>query len=177
MPIHTARLSLLPGTVRVLEAELAGREALAAALGVDIPESWPPPLYDADAMQWMLERLEENSEFEVWGFRYFVRQAETSESRVAVGAGGFKGPPSSDGSVEIGYSVLPEFQRQGFATEATEGLLERAYEDPGVTHVLAETLPDLAQSIGVLEKTGFVITGEGSEPGVVRYEHRRKESL
>ena len=173
MPIHTARLSLLPGSHRVLAAEALGREALAEALGVEIPESWPPPLYDSDAMQWMLSRLEEDSAFEEWGFRYFVRRGEDSASGVAVGAGGFKGPPTSEGRVEIGYSVLPEFQRQGFATEATEGLMRRAYEDPRVSLVIAETLPDLAPSIGVLEKIGFALLGEGSEPGVIRYEHRR----
>ena len=172
MPIHTARLDLIPGTTAVIQAELAGREALADVLGLEIPDSWPPPLYDTDAMQWMLGQLEEDGEFEVWGFRYFVRRGAGSEPGMAIGAGGFKGPPTPEGSVEIGYSVLPEFQRQGFATEAAEGLLQRAYEDSRVTHVLAETLPGLVPSIGVLEKTGFIALGEGSEPEVIRYEHR-----
>ncbi len=176
MPIHTARLGLLPGTKSVLKAELAGREELAAALGLEIPESWPPPLYDADAMEWMLGRLEEDGDFEEWGFRYFVRRGEGGSASVAVGAGGFKGPPSFEGSVEIGYSVLPEFRRQGFATEAAQGLMQRVYEDPRVTHIIAETLADLVPSIGVLKKTGFALVGEGSKPGVIRYEHRRSEA-
>ena len=135
MTIRTVRLDLIAGTTRVLKAELAGREELAAALGLVIPESWPPPLYDADATKWMLGCIEEDGAFEEWGFRYFVRRGEDGTANVAVGAGGFKGPPSSEGSVEIGYSVLHEFQRQGFASEAAEGLLRRAYEDSRVTHV------------------------------------------
>ncbi len=39
--------------------------------------------------------------------------------------------------------------------------------------VIAETLPGLIPSSGVLEKTDFKLIGEGSEPGVKRFEHRR----
>ena len=90
-----------------------------------------------------------------------------------MGAGGYKGPPATDGSVEIGYSILPEYQQRGFATEAVEALVTRAFENPDVTRVTAETLPDLSPSIGVLEKTGFELLGEGSEPGVIRYGRER----
>jgi [ribosomal protein S5]-alanine N-acetyltransferase len=42
-----------------------------------------------------------------------------------------------------------------------------------VTRVLAETLPELAGSTGVLRKRGFVFLGAGSEPGVIRFELTR----
>ena len=71
--------------------------------------------------------------------------------------------------------MLPEFQRLGFATEAVEGMMQRAYDDPGVTCIAAETLPDLIPSIGVLHKTGFELVGDGSEPGVIRFQHRKPE--
>ncbi|HIF24060.1 MAG TPA: N-acetyltransferase [Gemmatimonadetes bacterium] len=95
-----------------------------------IPESWPPPLYDRDAIGWMPERLAADQGSGAWGFRYFVHRAEAPAQGRAVGAGDFKGPPSPDGSVEVGYSVLPEFQRRRFATEALKGLMARAYDDP-----------------------------------------------
>ena len=71
-PIRTARLDLLAGDADVLRAELTGRESLEAALGISIPHTWPPELYDADAIEWMLARLDEDSGFEAWGFRYVV---------------------------------------------------------------------------------------------------------
>ena len=40
---------------------------------------------------------------------------------------------------------------------------------------LAETLPELTPSIGVLEKCGFRLIGDGSEPGVIRFELTRAE--
>jgi len=78
--------------------------------------------------------------------------------------------------VEVGYGVLPGFRRQGYATEAAQGLIAHAFAHPEVALVIAETLPDLFPSIGVLRKIGFVYVGEGSEPGVVRYELRRADT-
>ena len=54
-----------------------------------------------------------------------------------IGTCGFKGPPTDDGTVEIGYGVLPEFRRQGHATEAARGLIEHALAHPTVTRVKA----------------------------------------
>ncbi len=86
-----------------------------------------------------------------------------------IGTCRYAGPPSYDGTVEVGYSVLPEFRRQRYATEAVAGLLRRASADPRVARVIAETLPSLRPSIGLVEKSGFTFIGEGSEPGVIRY--------
>jgi RimJ/RimL family protein N-acetyltransferase len=89
-----------------------------------------------------------------------------------IGAGGYKGPPA-DGCVEIGYSIVPEYQRQGFASEAAGGLVAHAFSHQGVERVRGETLPDLVGSVGVLRKCGFTLVGDGSEPGVVRFELTR----
>lgn len=169
--IRTARLDLVAATAEALRADLAGRVALSEHLGVDVPPSWPPPLYDGSAVRWSLARIVEEPEFQRWGTRYFVRRVP---GPIAVGAGGYKGPPK-DGAVEIGYSVLPRFQRQGLATEAGLGLVMRAFQEPAVRQVFAETLPELRPSIGVLERIGFRFVGAGSEDGVVRYAIRRED--
>lgn len=90
------------------------------------------------------------------------------------GAVGTRAPPNEEGLVEIGYSILPQHQRQGFATEAAAGLVRNAFTHSEVHGVVAETLPELVASIGVLEKCGFGFVGDGSEPGVIRY-HRRRD--
>jgi RimJ/RimL family protein N-acetyltransferase len=94
---------------------------------------------------------------------------------VVIGIAGYKGPALDDGSVEIGYSVLPAFQRRGLATEAVLGLVDRAFESESVERVLAHTLPHLEPSIGVLCKAGFSFEGEVTEEGqtVVRYARER----
>jgi len=169
--IRTERLDLVPATADALQADLAGRVALSAHLGVDVPPSWPPPLYDDDAIRWMLARVSEGAEHERWGARYFLRR---NPRPVAVGIGGYKSPPVS-GEIEIGYSLLPEFQGQGLAAEACIGLVTRAFEASDVRCVIAETLPDLRPSIVVLERAGFCRIGEGSEEWAVRYAITREE--
>ena len=86
---------------------------------------------------------------------------------------GFKGRPDESGSVEIGYSILGCYQRQGFASEAVQRLTGWAFSHHNVNEVCAETLPHLTQSIRVLEKNGFAPAGAGSEAGVIRYAIKR----
>lgn len=83
---------------------------------------------------------------------------------VRVGDLCFKGL-REDGAVEIGYGLLPEYWGQGYATEAVTAASAWAAAQPGVTRVEAETEPDNAASQRVLEKAGFVPTGELGEEG------------
>ena len=66
----------------------------------------------------------------------------------------FKGPPA-DGGVEIGYGMEPDFEGQGYMTEAVKAAVRWALSQPGVSTVYAETAPDNAASQRVLEKAGF----------------------
>ena len=52
----------------------------------------------------------------------------------------FKGLPEN-GQPEIGYGLLPEYEHQGYATEAVRAACRWAFEQPGVTAVEAETAP------------------------------------
>ena len=62
--------------------------------------------------------------------------------------------------LELSWFVLPEHQRQGFATEITHELLRFAFDVVGAERVLAETHPDNPASNSVLEKAGFECLGE-----------------
>jgi RimJ/RimL family protein N-acetyltransferase len=73
-----------------------------------------------------------------------------------------------DGAVEIGYSVVPSWQRRGVATEACKALIEGAW-GRGARAVVAHTLPELEPSIGVLRKLGFS-RAASQEPGVIAFE-------
>jgi RimJ/RimL family protein N-acetyltransferase len=180
--IETARLRLLPATETHLRAELAGRDALAAAIGVAVPSGWPPDLYDEDAIRFMLNAGVEPPGSSPWGMYYLVRRADEAGVETVVGIAGFKGPPDADGIVEVGYGVVAEHQRLGYATEAVRGMTRFAFASPAVTAVIAHTLVHLTPSIGVLLKAGFTLAGPGHDPQappgeeVVRYEIRRAEA-
>ena len=83
--------------------------------------------------------------------------------------------PSDDGTVETGYSILEEHQGNGYGTELVRALVRWALADTRVARVVAETFPDMTPSRRVLEKNGFKMRGQASEPGTVRYELTRGE--
>lgn len=175
MILATARLELALGTADRLRADLAGPATLARVLGAHVPENWPPDLYDRDAAEWSLRFAEEHPTDGRWNLYYLVDPSAES-GRTCVGIVGFKGAPA-EGRVEVGYSVLSQFRRRGYASEAVKALVELAFAHDGIDAVLAETLPELRPSIGVLERLGFRLTGAGSEPGVIRYQLDRSAWL
>lgn len=168
--IRTERLDLVPATVEALHAELEGPAALAMDLNVQVPAGWPPDLYDRAATEYILERLSGEDGLEGWWMHYIVLRRPERGRGLLIGTCGYKGPPDETGTVEIGYGILAEHQRRGYASEASKGLVDRAFASSSVKLVIAETLPELTASIGLLEKLGFRFVGEGSEEGVIRYE-------
>ena len=170
--IRTERLELVPGSVELLDAALAGPDTLARVLRARVPASWPPEYVDAAALQFTRDHLAAHPVEAPW-WMYFIVLRHTPDERLLIGTSGYKGPPSEDGAVEVGYSVVAEHQRRGYASEAVEGLVRYAFAQPAVGRVIAETLPDLLPSIAVLRKSGFERAGEGSEPGVIRFERTR----
>jgi len=162
--LRTARLSLIPATAESLSAELVSPQALGEMLGMDVPASWPPELYDADAVRWTLLWLAQHPDQSEWSL-YYVAEALPPVNRARlVGVCGYKGGPDAAGEVEIGYGVVPEHRRQGFASEAVGGMLAHAFADPRVRSVIAHTLSELTASIAVLETTGFLFDGPGNDP-------------
>jgi RimJ/RimL family protein N-acetyltransferase len=172
--IETARLRLVPATIDTLRAELASPSALAGVIRMEVAEEWPPELYDRDPIEFTIRRLERAPEEAHWWLYYFSLKRAGADAELAIGCGGYKGPPRA-GEVEIGYSIVPEHRRRGFASEAAAGLVRNAFGYDDVDCVSAETLPGLRPSIGVLEKCGFRYVGRGSDDGVIRYALARAE--
>jgi ribosomal-protein-alanine N-acetyltransferase len=168
--IESKRIRLIAATAGLVADDLSGHEALGASLSVQVPENWPPELYDRNAMDFASSQLSDPAE-RGWSFWYLVDKSSQPEE--LLGICGFKGRPDGKGSVEIGYSVLSQYRNKGLATEAASRLVDWAFGHPHVTEVSAETLPHLRQSIRVLEKNGFSFTGQGSEQGVIRYAMHR----
>lgn len=176
--VFTKRLDIIEASPESVHAAIHQPSLLGELLSARIPSGWPPELLDVGALEWVL-RAQENPAYDAaFGFHWIVLR-ETSDStphtppqgiRTLVGVFGFKGMPNEDGSVELGYGIVAEYQRRGLATEAVRAMLARAFAHPRVRRVTAETLPGLVQSIGVLEKCGFTFIGDGSLPGVIRYE-------
>ena len=166
--VETARLKLMPATVALARAEIGDRDEFARLLGASVPDNWPPETL-ADALPLFLGWLEAAPDRVGWFGWYALAVGGGSAAPVLVAGGGFKGPPQ-EGSAEIGYSVLPQFQGRGYATEIVVGLVRWALGQPGVARVVAETEWANPASVRVLTKAGFVPGGPSTEPGGERFE-------
>jgi RimJ/RimL family protein N-acetyltransferase len=173
--LRTERLQLVAVTLELARAELASPRRLEKLLGAHVPPSWPPPLNDEKTLRWTIDYLAATPDGVGWGAWYFLHK-EHGELR-AVGQGGFTGKPTGEGVVEIGYSIVPEAHRFGFAPEAVRALVAWAFGHREVKRVTAQTLPQLRPSIRVLEKCGFTFTGVGSEAGAVAYALERPSAI
>src|SRR5690348_16553911 len=104
-----------PATVALCDAELSGHAALAAHLRARIPVGWPPPVFEADDIQRVRAQLTIDPDTP-WTLYYLLLEATSRDvSPDLVGIAGFVSAPG-DGEVEIGYAVMPEYQRRGLAT-------------------------------------------------------------
>jgi ribosomal-protein-alanine N-acetyltransferase len=173
LTIQTPRLRLVAGSLEHIDAELQDPASLEAILGVAIPASWPPGEYDRDALDFFRGRLVAGGPSQVgWYVWYALTSDAEGHCDSLVAAGGYFGPPSQ-GSVEIGFSVIPEARSRGYATEVAQALIARAFEQPGVQVVNARTADSNLPSARVLLKCGFHCVGPGTEPGTAEYQIAR----
>lgn len=173
--LQTERLELVCATPAMLHADLGKNyDELGEQLDAVVTGEWPPELLDEGPIRYTLEKLNHDPEHAGWWMWYIILAGDDDSRRTLIGTVGYKGPPDENGMIEVGYGILPEFLCKGYATEATKALIERAFAIDEVTRAIAETLPELAPSIRVMEKCGMQFVGEGSEDGVIRYEVTRE---
>jgi ribosomal-protein-alanine N-acetyltransferase len=144
---------------RAAQALAGNRGRAADAIGAGLDPEWPlPDLLDilpAHAAAHEVDLL-----FGVW---LIVERS----SNTVVGDIGFHRPPDADGTVEIGYSIVPTRRNRGYATEAARALIEWARGHPRVTRIVAGCAPDNAASIRTLERIGFA--GDAERDGELRW--------
>ena len=154
-PILSQRLELISLSPEFIDAVLAGERRKAADLiGLPLPPEWPG---DRErTLRLRQEQMRRAPATQPWLLRAIVRR---EPSRVLAGHINFHGPPDAQGAVEVGYAILPQFRRQGYATEAVEALFAWAYREHGIRRFVASVSPTNEASLGVVRKFGFVQTG------------------
>ncbi|MGH8849579.1 MAG: GNAT family N-acetyltransferase [Casimicrobiaceae bacterium] len=166
----TPRLRLIAAELAHLRTELDDPAQLGVLLGAEMPATWPPGEYDRGATAYFLSEYERRGSDAVgWYGWYAVRPAHGAGGAQVVGAGGYFGPPSPEGSVEIGYSIAEEWRSRGYGSELALALTDRALRDPRVRRVIAQTAADNAASHVVLRRAGFTCLGAAGESGKWRY--------
>lgn len=150
--LTTARLGLHPLDPAAASALPDDRELAARLIGASLSDEWPQP----DLVAILPKHVAiggEKAHFGIW----VMVERETS---TVVGDSGFHGPPTPEATLEIGYSVVPERRRRGYATEAARALIGWARQQPGVDAVVAGCAAANVASVRTLEGLGFHRTGQ-----------------
>ncbi len=149
--ISTARLDLILFTPETLDAVLSGRAS--SIEDVALPADWVRS--SERVLRRRLDQVSRDPDCADWLLRAMVRR----ETREFVGRIGFHGPPGANAlgagdAVELGYTVEPEFRRQGFAEEAIRGMMGWA-RTRSVSRFMASTGPTNTPSLALAAKLGF----------------------
>lgn len=78
------------------------------------------------------------------------------EENKIIGEIGGQGKPDETGEIELGYSIVPSYQNQGYVTEALCELLIWLKKQPEIKRIFARSFENNPHSIQVLRKSGFV---------------------
>ena len=93
----------------------------------------------------------------MFGYGYYV--CEEKATGAMVGRVGYTNHPGWPG-FELGWTIIPEYQGRGYATEAARMLLRYAFDALGQSRVISLIHPDNVPSRRVAEKLGQRIEGE-----------------
>lgn len=159
--METQRLHLAPSSPALLVALIEQPERFEALAGLPAAAGLREFFVSGDVSPEWLARLRTTADADPWRHGFFVVDRE---QRAIIGTAGFKGPPDSNGMVEIAYGIVPSSEGRGYATEAAMALVRFALDTPGVTLVRAHTLPEANASTRVLTKCGFRHTDDVIDP-------------
>lgn len=171
MSIETENLMIISCDSEILKSAIQGNEILSKKLGITIQDDWTE--FGIGALKYSLDRLLENEQENGWWTYFPIHKSDNK----LIGSGGYKGKPTTDGTVEIGYEIAPTYRNRGLATEMTMGLVENAFRNEKVKSIIAHTLGQENPSTKVLLKCGFKKIHEinDTDDGLIwKWELRRK---
>ncbi len=158
MIIETRNLKLISGDTDILKSAIEGNAILAKRINATVQDNWTE--FGVDALQYSLNKLTESEKEKDWWTYFPIHKYDN----ILIGCGGYKGKPTNDGIVEVGYEIAPNYRNRGFATEMAKGLIENALNDGRVKSIIAHTLGQNNPSTSVLQKCGFEKVEELNDP-------------
>lgn len=158
MLIETNHLKLIPCDTEILNSAIQGNTFLAQILNVTVPDNWTE--FGIGPLQFSMDKLSESEDEKGW-LTYLPIHKQDNK---LIGNGGYKGKPTTDGTVELGYEIVPTYRNRGLASEMTKGLIQNAFKDHRVKSIIAHTLREENPSTRILKKFGFEMVQEINDP-------------
>ncbi len=162
--IRTTHLLLVAMRLELLRAEQTSYAELGRVLCAEVAPDWPPENWEPHVFGFIERQYADDPATLGWN-RYMLLRRDGQQPILIGTVGGFR---RSEEEAEIGYSVVPGFQRLGYASEAAAAFVQWMFAGQGVTVISAQTYPALVGSLRVMEHCGMWPAGEGDEAGIVR---------
>ena len=150
----TNRLVLIPFTKQICKNVLNNDFSDLKTLNLKKGKSWP----DADVLDTLprvisnLNKVEHPTGFESW----MIIKKETLE---VIGDLGFKGINIVEENIDLGYGIIEEERRKGYAAEAVKEIIRWAFLNKNVREITANCLTENTNSMKLLSKFNFVQKG------------------
>ena len=149
--IYTDRLVLIPYTKKIATGILGGNYQELFNLGISFDEGWPDAI-ELETVPKILKNLElvnKPTGFESW-------MIVVKQGMKIIGSTGFKGVPNDEGSIDIGYGIISQAQKKGYAIEAVTALAKWAFSKPEVKMITARCVLNNMNSARLLGKMKFI---------------------
>lgn len=147
----TDRLMLIPYTIQICRNVLNDDYSDLEILNLKKGKSWP----DNDVIETLpkiinnLSKVEAPTGYESW----MIIKKETLE---IIGDLGFKGFNYKEGNIDIGYGIIKEERKKGYAEEAVKEIIKWAFSNEIVKEITANCLIENISSINLLTKFNFI---------------------
>jgi [ribosomal protein S5]-alanine N-acetyltransferase len=147
--LESQNLKMIFFTVDLLKLITSEKDKLGEVLNIRVPEEWPGPDI-AEILPFMVEELEKGLTGPTWN-GFIIHKTDNT----IIGDMGLKDGPNEEGIADVGYSIIPAYRNQGYATEMLRRVIAWAFQEKGIQIVTADCLCDNIGSIRVLEKAGM----------------------
>jgi len=128
-------------------------------LALSLPDTWPEDRY---VLELRLEQLQSDEDLQPW----LLRAMRSRETGRMIGHIGFHTAPGPEylkewaaGGVEFGCTVFSSYQRQGYAREAAEALMQWAHKIHGVSDFVVTVGRGNTASSALASALGFEHVG------------------
>ncbi|EUJ29228.1 ribosomal-protein-L7/L12-serine acetyltransferase [Listeria grayi] len=171
--IETDRLLLITYSLEMIRATIEGPEALEEITGYEVSRDWPGIDFFF-YLPYVLENVEKKPAMTRW-----TKLVVLKEAKMIIGEIGGQGDPDETGEIELGYSIVPAYQNQGYMSEAIAALLNWLLQEPVIHKIFARCYATNQASIQVLRHNHFTYM-EGQDVNepvgkVLRWEYLREK--
>lgn len=161
VPIETERLKLVPLDFGSINPD--DHQKIERKLGLQLASMILGEQIDREikaAMRTSLENIIRDKKQDQWYADWQSVLIILKEENAIIGGFCFQSEPDENGMVQVGYMIRPEYQRNGYMTEALTRGVSWILQRPEVAAVIAETTKSNLPSHRVLEKVGMVVYEE-----------------